>query len=95
MSEFLALVQANGIEGLVTGLAVLLLVFGLSKGGVVATKGQKQSANVILSILLSGVSLLSPQPDGAMQAAIASLASALVYEFLRGGLPRLAAIGKK
>ena len=83
MSEFLSLVQANGVLGLGVGLGVLLIVFGLSSGGVVATKGQKQAANAVLSIALAGVSLLDPQPAAVTQAAIASIGSALAYEFIR------------
>lgn len=83
MSEFLSLVQDNGVLGLVLGLVVLILVYGLSYGDVVVTKGQKQSANVILSILLAGVSLLNPENKDVIVASIASIFSALAYEFIR------------
>lgn len=83
MSDFLALVQAAGIPGLITGLVVLLAVYGLSASGVVVTGDQKRLANVILSILLAGVSLFNPDSVEVVTAGIASLASALVYEFIR------------
>lgn len=83
MSEFLSLVQANGVTGLVTGLAVLIVVFVMSQSGVVVTKGQKQSANVVLSILLAGVSLLNPSSPDVIVASIASVGSAFAYEGLR------------
>lgn len=83
MSEFLTLVQANGVLGLIVGLAVLVIVFGLSKGGVVVSGAQKQSANVILSLLLAGVSLLNPESADVIVASIASIGSALVYELIK------------
>lgn len=83
MSDFISLVQANGVIGLVVGLVVLVSVFGLSKGGVVVTGPQKQSANVILSILLAGVSLVNPESSDVVVAAIASIGSALVYELIK------------
>lgn len=82
MSDFIQLVQANGVLGLIMGLIVLLTVLGLSKGGVVVTKGQKQSANIVLSILLAGLSLLNPEQADVIVASIASIGSALVYEFI-------------
>ena len=83
MSDFISLVQANGVLGLIVGFVVLVLVFGLSKGGVVVTGPQKQAANVILSILLSGLSILNPENKDALVAAIASIGSALVYELIK------------
>lgn len=83
MSDFLTVVQGAGVPGLITGLVVLLAVFGLSYGGVVVTGDQKRVANIVLSILLSGVSLLNPSSTEVVTAGIASLASALVYEFVR------------
>jgi len=83
MSEFIALVQANGIEGLATGLAVLILVFALAKSGVVVTGDAKRKANLVLSILLGGVSILNPEASEVIVGAIASVASALAYELIR------------
>jgi hypothetical protein len=83
MSELLSLVQENGVLGLVCGLFVLLTVYGLNYFGVVVTKGQKQSANVVLSILIAGLSLLNPENAEVIVAAIASVGSALMYEFIR------------
>lgn len=94
MEQFIELVQANGVAGLVTGFAVLVGVFLLNRGGVVASKGQKQLANAVLAIMLSGLSLLDPNQAEAVEALIASFASAIVYEFLRGGLPKLAKLAK-
>lgn len=83
MSDFLSLVQTNGVLGLVIGLVVLMTVYALSYGGVVVTKGQKQSANVTLSILLAGVSLFNPENADVIVASIASIGSALAYEFIK------------
>lgn len=83
MSDFLSLVQANGVLGLVTGLIVLVGVYALSLSGVVATGPQKQAANVVLSILLAGVSLLNPQAPDVLVGAIASIGSAVAYECIR------------
>jgi len=83
MEQFLAIVSANGKEGLVLGVAVLVLVFGLNRSGVAVTKEQKQAANVVLSLLLSGVQLLDPSSQSVVVATIASLGSALAYEAIR------------
>lgn len=83
MEGFIELVKGAGPEGLYVGFFVLLFVYALSAGGVVVTKGQKQSANVVLSILLSGLQLLNPKDEQALIAAIASIASAVAYEFVR------------
>ena len=83
MDAFLEIVNAGGKEGLLVGVAVLVLVFGLNKTGVVFTKGQKQTANVVLSILLAGVSLLDPAFQDVIAASLASLGSALAYEGIR------------
>lgn len=83
METFLELVSNNGLQGLFIGFAVLLLVFGLNKSGVVVSKGQKQSANVVLSLLLAGVSLLDPSQGDVVTATIASLGSSVAYEIIR------------
>lgn len=83
MEVFLELVKSNGVQGLFVGFAVLVLVFGLNKSGVVITQGQKQSANVVLSLLLAGVSLLDPSQADVVTATIASLGSAVAYELIR------------
>lgn len=83
MADFIALVQTNGVEGLIVGLAVLLVVFALSKSKVVVTGDQKRLANIVLSILLGGVSILNPEANEVVVSAIASVASALVYELIR------------
>lgn len=83
MEIFLELVKANGVEGLFIGFIVLLAVFGLNKSGVIVSGNQKRIANVILSLLLAGVSLTDPSQASAVIAALASLGSAVAYELLR------------
>lgn len=83
MENFLQLIQANGIEGLVTGAAVLVLVYALSAGNVAVSGNAKRLANVVLSIMLSGLSLLDPGQNEAIEAALASVLSALAYEFIQ------------
>ena len=83
MEAFLELVKANGPEGLFIGFAVLLVVFGLNKSGIVISGAQKRFANIALSLLLAGVSLLDPSQGDVVQAAIASLGSAVAYELIR------------
>ena len=89
MEAFLELVKANGVEGLYIGFAVLVLVFGLSKSGVAVSGGQKRIANVVLSLLLAGVSLTDASQGPAVAAAVASLGSAVAYELIRAGLKLL------
>ena len=86
MEIFLELVKANGVQGLYIGFGVLLVVFGLNKSGVVVTKGQKQLANVALSLLLAGVSLTHPSQADAVVAAVASVGSSVAYELSRFAL---------
>lgn len=83
MSEFLELLKVSGPLGAVIGLFVLVLVFFLSRTGVVVTKEQKQYANIVLSVLLAGVNLLNAQTNDVLVAAIASVGSALLYELIR------------
>lgn len=80
MSQFLNLVLHNGPEGLGTGLLVLVIVYFMSAGNVVVTGNQKRVANIVLGILLSGVSLVNPSSPDVLVAAIATVSSALVYE---------------
>lgn len=83
MEQFLELVSNSGQLGLSVGVAVLALVYFLNRAGVVASKGQKQAANLILSTLLAGVELLDPELEKVVAASLASLGSALAYEFIR------------
>lgn len=83
MDAFLEIVNAGGKEGLLVGVAVLVIVFGLNKSGVIVTKGQKQTANVVLSVLFAGVGLLDPAFQDVIAASLASLGSALAYEGIR------------
>lgn len=82
MSDFITLVQGNGVLGLIVGFIVLVSVYALDYGGVVVTKGQKQLSNVVLSILLAGINLSNPQNADVIVATIASFGSALAHEFI-------------
>jgi len=82
MSEFINLVTSNGIEGLIVGLIVLAAVYLFSYGDLLVSGNQKRVANVVLSILLSGVSLFNPESPEVVTGAIASISSALLYEFI-------------
>ena len=83
LEQFLELVKANGIEGLVIGLVVLVLVFAASAFKLTITGNQKRLANLILSLLLGGVALSGTTEDAAIVSAIASLASAGLYELIQ------------
>ena len=85
MEQFLEIVKANGQNGLIVGFFVLLLVFGYNRVGLVATKGQKQAANLVFSLLLSSLPLLEPSSNELVVATLASLGSALAYELIRKG----------
>ena len=82
MQEFLDLVLNNGVLGLVVGLFVLVGVFLLGKGGVVVTGDHTRIANVVLSILIS-FSAVDFSDGAGLVAAIASVASALVFTLIK------------
>jgi len=81
MQAFLDLVLSNGLLGLAVGLVVLVGVFLLGKGGVVITGDHKRIANVVLSILVA-FSAVDFSDGAGLVAAIASVASALVYSLI-------------
>lgn len=83
MSDFITLVTSNGLTGLIVGLAVLVAVYGMSAANITVTGNQKRIANVVLSILISGVSLVNPESADVVVGAIATVSSALVYEFIQ------------
>ena len=83
LDQFLELVKANGAEGIVIGLVVLVLVYAASTFKLTVTGNQKRLANLILSLLLGGVALSGTTEDGAIVSAIASLASAGLYELIQ------------
>ena len=83
MFEFIELVQANGVLGLEVGLGVLIVVFQLNKSGVVVGGEQKKAANIVLSILLSGLSVLDPEFGDVLVASIASIGSALAFHLIQ------------
>ena len=82
MDAFLELVLGNGLLGLGVGLVVLVGVFLLGKGGVVITGDHKRIANVVLSILVA-FSAVDFSAGAGLVAAIASVASALVYSLIK------------
>jgi hypothetical protein len=82
MDAFLELVLGNGLLGLGVGLIVLVGVFLLGKGGVVITGDHKRIANVVLSILVA-FSAVDFSDGAGLVAAIASVASALVYTLIK------------
>ena len=83
MSDFITLVTSNGLTGLIVGLAVLVAVYGMSAANITVTGNQTRIANVVLSILISGVSLVNPESADVVVGAIATVSSALVYEFIQ------------
>ena len=83
LDQFLELVKTSGPEGIVIGLVVLVLVFAASAFKLTITGNQKRLANLVLSLLLGGVSLSGTTPEAALVTAIASLASAGIYELIQ------------
>ena len=82
MEIFLDLVLSNGLLGLGVGLIVLVGVFLLGKGGVVINGDHKRIANVVLSILVA-FSAVDFSDGAGLVAAIASVASALVFTLIK------------
>ena len=83
LDQFLDIVKTSGPEGIVIGLVVLVLVFAASAFKLTITGNQKRLANLVLSLLLGGVSLTGTTPEAALVTAIASLASAGIYELIQ------------
>lgn len=83
LDQFLDIVKTSGPEGIVIGLVVLVLVFAASAFKLTVTGNQKRLANLVLSLLLGGVSLSGNTTESALVTAIASLASAGIYELIQ------------
>ena len=83
--EFQALIEALqgfGLPGLGVAALVLVGVFLAKRGGLVATGNQARFANILLAAILSGLSG-DPAAESALNAALASVLSALAYEGIR------------
>lgn len=79
LDQFVQLIQNSGPLGLAVGAIVLVAVYALTASKVVVTTEQKQAANVVLSLLLAGISLYGENSEAALAAVIASVASSLVH----------------
>ena len=79
--EFVSFFIGFGWEGIVTGLAILLGVYGLRKAGLVATGNQARAANLVLSAVLYGLTSTN-DPDAALMAGVSSLIAAFSYNLL-------------
>jgi len=97
--EFQQLVDALsalGLPGLGLAAFILIAIFIARKVGVVASSGQAQLANVILSAILAGLSS-DPTVEKGLLAIIASVLSALLWQIIQwatGKIPATTWIAK-
>ena len=93
--EFQSLIdalQAFGLPGLGAVAVILVAVFAAKKGGLVATGDQARIANVVMSAILFGLSG-DPAAESGLNAALASVLSALAYEAIKWAGSKLPAKG--
>lgn len=81
--QFVSLAGSFGWQGLAFAVVVLVLVYIARINGLVVNGSNARIANVVLSAILSGLNPLDPDVEKAIVAVIASLGSALLYEFIR------------
>jgi hypothetical protein len=81
--QFISLAGEFGWQGLALAVIVLALVYIARINGLVIDGKWARVANVVLSTILSGLDPFNPQAPEALVAVIASLGSALLYEFIR------------
>lgn len=83
--EFQTLVDvlsAFGLPGLLAALVILIGVFVARQSGLVATGNQARIANLVLSVIIAGLSD-NPMAEGALLAVLSSLLAALAFEGLK------------
>lgn len=81
--QFVSIASSFGWQGLSLAIIVLVLVYVARINGLVVNGANARIANVVLSAILSGLNPLDPSAEQAIVAVIASLGSALLYEFIR------------
>lgn len=88
-SEFVTLMSGYGWQGAALALVVLVLVYVARVNGLVVDGSMARVANVVLSSILAGLNPLDPTAESALMAVIASLGSALLYEFIQFATEKL------
>ena len=81
--QFVSLASQYGWQGLAAALGVLVLVYLCRINGLVISGANARIANIVLSAIISGLNPLDPEASHVLVAVIASLGSALLYEFIR------------
>lgn len=89
-SEFVNLAGEFGVQGLGLAVIVLTLIYVARVNGLVVDGKWARVANVVLSTILSGLNPLNAEAPEALVAVIASLGSALLYEFIQFASKKLA-----
>lgn len=82
LEQLIEAFQSFGLPGLLIVVVVLILIYVARISGLVATGNQARIANIVLTAILFGLSE-DPTATAALQAAIASIASALLYELFK------------
>lgn len=89
-TDFLKLAGEFGVQGLLFALVVFVLVYVARMNGLVIDGKWARFANVVLATVLTGLDPLQPQMEESIVAVIASLGSALLYEFIQFATKKLA-----
>lgn len=81
-NEFVSLLSAYGPAGIGFSLVVLILIYVARVSGLVITGNQARLANVLLSVILSGLAA-DPGAGKSLEAILISLVSSLLYELFK------------
>lgn len=93
--QFIGLAAEYGWQGMLFALVVLVLVYVARINGLVVNGNWARVANVVLAAILTGLNPLEPDAEKAIVAVIASLGSALLYEFIQFATKKLAEAKKQ
>ncbi|APU89237.1 MAG: hypothetical protein DYG85_06375 [Chloroflexi bacterium CFX1] len=93
--QFIGLAAEYGWQGMLFALVVLVLVYVARINGLVVNGNWARVANVVLAAILTGLNPLESDAEKAIVAVIASLGSALLYEFIQFATKKLAEAKKQ
>ena len=87
LDQFEELAKAHGVEGVFVALIVLALVYAAKFSGLVKNGNVARIVNVVLSVVFGGYQF--GEDASAFIAVIASLGSALLYQFIEWAIGKI------